>query len=341
MVDWATLSLDDRRELLSEASVKSGRAAAMLEKDAWVVWTLAWIGQSRWADDLVFKGGTSLSKVFGAIERFSEDVDLTYDIRRLLPELGDCEADPLPPNNSQADRWSDVAREALFRWVREQVIPDLLPIVRDAGLSLEDRGEEILLRYPAAADAGLGYVASSVRLEFGGRATGEPAIPAQVHCDIAAAVPAAAALFPVARIRTMAAERTFWEKLTLAHAHCLQDRPPAHRFARHWYDIASLHRAGISQAALGDQNLAQRVVDHKRRFFRPARLHGVVDYRDCLRGGLCIRPTGDQAAALAKDYAVMRDAGLLWGWVPDWDTLLAEIGEVEALVNRSLAATRA
>lgn len=80
MPDFLTLSAEDRLEALRLAEDRSGRPAHLLEKDVWVVWALQQLYNSPFADSLVFKGGTSLSKAYGVIQRFSEDVDLTYDI---------------------------------------------------------------------------------------------------------------------------------------------------------------------------------------------------------------------------------------------------------------------
>ncbi len=85
--DYLRLSKKDRGEALSFAASHSGRPAHLLEKDIWVVRTLGMLFDAPVGDHLAFKGGTSLSKVYGAIRRFSEDIDLTYDIRRLVPDL--------------------------------------------------------------------------------------------------------------------------------------------------------------------------------------------------------------------------------------------------------------
>ena len=85
---FLALSPADRRDALEVAAARSGRAVHLLEKDVWVVWTLSVLFESDFADDLVFKGGTSLSKAYQAIGRFSEDVDLTYDIRVIAPDPG-------------------------------------------------------------------------------------------------------------------------------------------------------------------------------------------------------------------------------------------------------------
>jgi len=113
------LSAADRRDALQVASDQSGRPLHLLEKDIWVVWSLERIFASSFGPKIVFKGGTSLSKAYGAIRRFSEDIDLTYDIRAIAPDLTADSADALPPTRSQEKRWSKEIKSRLADWVRD------------------------------------------------------------------------------------------------------------------------------------------------------------------------------------------------------------------------------
>ena len=106
---WFELSSADQSEALEVAAGRSGRPAHLLEKDIWVVWALSAIYDSPLGDSLTFKGGTSLSKVYKVIDRFSEDIDLTYDIRRLIPDLIG-EGSDLPVSRSQASKWTQAVR---------------------------------------------------------------------------------------------------------------------------------------------------------------------------------------------------------------------------------------
>lgn len=117
------LPAEDRREVLSIAADRSGRPAHLLEKDAWVVWALAALYGSPLGEHLVFKGGTSLSKAYGVIRRFSEDVDLTYDIRALAPELVGDNSEALPKTPSEENRWTKQVRKRLPEWVAGAVRP--------------------------------------------------------------------------------------------------------------------------------------------------------------------------------------------------------------------------
>lgn len=107
------LPVEDRREALSVAADQSGRPAHLLEKDVWVVWALAALYGSPLGEHLVFKGGTSLSKAYGVIRRFSEDVDLTYDIRAIAPDLVGENGEALPKTRSEERRWSSEVRRRL------------------------------------------------------------------------------------------------------------------------------------------------------------------------------------------------------------------------------------
>lgn len=119
------LSAQDRRDVLGVAADRSGRPAHLLEKDIWVVWALAALYGSPLGEHLVFKGGTSLSKAYKVIRRFSEDVDLTYDIRAIAPDLVGSSDEALPKTRSEEKRWSSEVRRRLPEWVSAA---DLLPI---------------------------------------------------------------------------------------------------------------------------------------------------------------------------------------------------------------------
>jgi hypothetical protein len=143
---------------------KTQRPTLLLEKDVWVVWTLGALFNSALAPDLTFKGGTSLSKAYKIIDRFSEDIDLTCDIRKLIPDLigGD---GFLPANRSQAGKWTRAVRERLPEWIATNVRPIIEAALEHDQLQarLEIGGEEndkLLLHYPALKP-GSGYCSNS------------------------------------------------------------------------------------------------------------------------------------------------------------------------------------
>jgi hypothetical protein len=185
-----SLSLEDRRDALEAASAASGRPLHLLEKDVWVVWTLAQLFDSPFGEHLVFKGGTSLSKAYQVIRRFSEDVDLTYDIRAIASDLVEKKGEALPANRSQEKKWSREIRARLEKWVAEEAAPFLSERLTAAGLAarLTIEGEKLLLAYEPLAK-GSGYVRPAVVLEFGARSTGEPWEERAITCDAAEHLP--------------------------------------------------------------------------------------------------------------------------------------------------------
>lgn len=330
------LPAEDRLEALSVAADRSGRPAHLLEKDAWVVWALATLYGSLLGEHLVFKGGTSLSKAYGVIRRFSEDVDLTYDIRALAPDLVGDNGEALPKTRSEEKRWTSAVRERLPQWVAEAVQPVIAEALAGESLSAVIRvdGEKLFIDYEATT-AGSGYVSPSVMLEFGARSTGEPASPRDVICDAAGLVDGV--VFPTARPRVMHAERTFWEKATAIHVFCLQERLRGDRFARHWHDVVRLDEAGFAAAAFADRELANAVARHKAMFFaEKAADRSQIDYASAVNGSLQLVPAGDGATALAEDYARMVDDGLLLDEAEPFETLMKRCADITARANSAV-----
>jgi hypothetical protein len=328
------LSAEDRRDALGVAADRLGRPAHLLEKDVWVVWALAALYAAPFSEQLVFKGGTSLSKAYRVIRRFSEDVDLTYDIRALAPDLVGEDGDGLPKTRSEEKRWTSAVRRRLPAWVNEAVRPTIANALAADGLAATIRveDEKLFIDYAATA-AGSGYVAPSVLLEFGARSTGEPASMCDVACDASCVIDGL--MFPEARPRVMHPERTFWEKATAIHVFCLQERLRGHRFARHWHDLVRLDEAGFAEAAFTDGELANAVARHKSMFFAERAVDGGrIDYVAAVNGGLQLVPAGAGAKALKDDYARMVDDGLLFHEAEPFEVLMARCAEIAARANR-------
>src|SRR5690606_34142289 len=119
------LADSDRIEALAFASDISGRPMHLLEKDVWVVWLLGVLFESPLASSLTFRGGTSLSKAYKVIDRFSEDIDLTYDIRQVIPDLIGNDDDAMPTSRSQGKMWTKEVRTRLPVWITEVVLPTI------------------------------------------------------------------------------------------------------------------------------------------------------------------------------------------------------------------------
>ncbi len=336
---WFALDDADRAEVLEYAAAQSGRPAHLLEKDLWVVWTLAAIYASPIADKLTFKGGTSLSKVYKVIDRFSEDIDLTYDIRALVPDLLR-DGNPIPVSPSQEKKISRVVSTRLPEWIEQTVRPVIDAALVANGLQADlriagERRDKLLIDY-RALKTGMGYISSTVQLEFGARATGEPHDFHEVACDMAPWIEGVT--FPVARPLVMAAERTFWEKATAAHVYCRQPHRSGDRYSRysrHWYDLAALAGTEHFDQAAADRQLAHQVAEHKSMFFVEKDSHGdKIDYIEAVSGSLRLVPEGTSRTALAQDFEAMREDGMFLSDPPEFDEILEICAAIEDKVNR-------
>ena len=173
---FQSLSAQDRRDALEVAASLSGRRAHLLEKDIWVVQTLSVLFDAPFGRDLVFKGGTSLAKAYHAIRRFSEDIDITYDIRGFAPDLvANAGEEALPATRSQERRWTRAIRTRLARWAQEQALPAIHAGLARGGFSarLCAEGDRISVGYEPLFDD-YRFVRPEVMVEFGARSTGEP-----------------------------------------------------------------------------------------------------------------------------------------------------------------------
>jgi hypothetical protein len=331
------LPVTDQQEALEVGSQHLGRPTDLLEKDVYVTWALAALERAPFGRHVVFKGGTSLSKAHRVIDRFSEDVDLTYDLRTFAPDVA---ADGWPRSRSQAKAWTAAIQERLGDWVISEAVPryrqtaeaDGAPVRVEASVDVRRNAFDLLLHYRRIAPSASAYVAPTVKLEFGARGTGEPHAQHTIPSD-AAAVPALSAItFPAATVSVLTAERTFWEKATAAHVYTHRTAfRGARGFARHWYDLARLHATGVAARAIADRPLAREVADWKTLFFREPG----VDYADAVAGRLQVVPHGDALDALREDYAAMRLAGLFFTTAPDFDEVMRVCTEVEAHANET------
>jgi hypothetical protein len=329
--NYLTLSRQDRLEALGVAATQSGRPVHLLEKDVWVVWALGALFTSELGEHLVFKGGTSLSKAYDVIGRFSEDIDVTYDVRKLIPELVG-EGAPIPRSNSQAKKWRDAIDKKLAAWVTHTALPVITKHAADTGVDVKVSadGAKIYIDYDPLAK-GKGYVAPRVTIEFGARSTGEPCEERPIVCD--AAEHLSELEFPTATPRAMLPKRTFWEKATAVHVYCRGDTRE-NRYARHWHDLVRLDDAGHAQAAFDDPGLAREVAEFKTRFFREKDRNGnPIDYTAAVSGDLQLVPGAEPLKELEADYKKMADDGILLDDAEDFATLMKRCAELAQRAN--------
>ena len=330
-----TLADNDRRDALAVAASISGRPTYLLEKDVWVVQTLSTLAESAFGSDLVLKGGTSLSKAYNVIHRFSEDLDVTYNIRAIAQDLVESvDGEPIPPSRKKTRTWTSAIRKRLASWVGDQALPTIEEGMSTAGLSpsIQAQKDCIYITYtPLFAD--YSFVRPEVMVEFGARSTGEPCEERLTPCDAAAYLPEVS--FPEARPLVMAAERTFWEKATAIHVFCRQQSGRGERLSRHWHDLVRLDDAGYADSAIANRPLALQVAEHKSMFFRERDVErSWVDYIAAVSGDLQLVPESNGRAVLSEDYDRMIRGGMLFADEETFDALMARSKDLENRANR-------
>lgn len=340
--DFLRLAPSGRRAIIEAGAAASRWTTDVLEKDVWLVWCLNALFLQRDAPDYAFKGGTSLSKVYAAIDRFSEDVDITVSTRH--PGILGLE-DPLDDDhsNTKRKRLNKQAAEKLTTYLRDHVGPHLAHVAatlpEGSRPTVTPEGEVVHVVYPSALPDTFeaSYLQRQVLLEFGTRGSIEPRENRTISTYLEDAVEATDELrFPTAQVMVMRAERTFWEKATLVHAEISRDRLKFRdRYARHWYDLyrLSVHDA-IGPAALSATSTFAQVIDIKAKQF-----HGAgVTYEDCGRGRLRLVPNGELLTHLHHDYRQMATSGMFVAEPPAFDDILEHLRELEHSINASCVA---
>lgn len=334
------LTLTPERRALAFEQAAAGLAvqAVILEKDFWVSWLLGLLFvQPELTPYLVFKGGTSLSKVFGVIDRFSEDIDVC-----LAPEFVGADALGFDALNSRVKR--DAAVLKMQRLCAEKVRQVVLPLLEGAiidalgaapahkwlhyELDVEAKSPILYFRYPTTQAQGFNYVRREVKLELGTLTDQQPTGHYPIQPLIASAF---AALFSdwQCEVVVLELQRTFWEKATILHAeyHRPPDSPTPDRYARHYFDMARLLALANAPLFLADKAQCERVVDWKNRVFA----RGWARYDLAQHGTFRLVPPEVRQADLARDYATMRP--MFMTEPPSFEALMMVLADAENAIN--------
>ena len=340
----ALLPADDRAALFGETGAIRGMANLIIEKDFWVCWTLKRLFelQKEDAPTLVFKGGPSLSKAFGAIRRFSEDIDLSLD-RADLGYTGERDPEREGISKKRAGKLIEDLVDDVERHIAERLLPALrAAIVLHLGepangeWSLEidaDNAQTVNFHYPAALPRagyeGTTYITPRVKLELGARGDPWPTEEKAIH-------PYAAENFPDffedpdCTVTVLSARRTFWEKATAMHAeaHRPTESPTPQYFSRHYYDLVMLLETEEGKAAAADFELLEQVAKHKSVFFRS----GWASYETAQPGTLQLMPAEARIKDLHADYRDMAPM-IFDDTPPPFDDVLARIQKLQEDIN--------
>jgi hypothetical protein len=345
MNDVALLRPEERAEIFQEtAARKSISSVVAMEKDFWVCWVLVLVFHPPLVDGMVFKGGTSLSKVYYAINRFSEDIDLSLP-REAFGFTGTHDIKP-GISRSQRDILLTEMRDACEAHVSGSLLGELsrriaaiLGAPESEAWSVEiaagDAGT-LLFAYPPALSAEAygagGYIRPIIRLEFGGR---NEVWPAETHTIRPYCIEVFPELSssPSCDVTVLAAERTFWEKSTLIHAefHRPATSVRPERVSRHYSDLARLSRQDIGVSALARPDLLRAVAHHKAAYF-PLRW---ARYDETMTGRLHLVPHEALETELRADYAAMRE--MFFDDPESFEDMMTALKELESRINERAA----
>jgi hypothetical protein len=344
MMSLAELAANERLLYLEEAAARLGLSRLVVEKDYWVTWLLGRLFEHpQLREELVFKGGTSLSKVYGAIRRFSEDIDLS-----VAPEaLGFLDFDLEQAGSRTARRKEVVAlQQACVEHVRETIQPHLeatlrralgRQALRGAWLRFEvdpASGSPVLwFDYPTKAAVAPGsnsapaYIEPAVKLELGSLTDQRPRGWRTIRSLAEEALPQLQE--PQGEVLALELERTFWEKATILHMEHYRppERPFAARLARHYSDMADLSVHPSHGSAFSSLDLLERVALHKSLFF-PA---GWARYGEARPGLLRLLPAEHRRPALERDYRAMDP--MFFGPARPFEEILALLAAAERRIN--------
>ena len=329
MKNVANLDRADREELFLVTAREKKLPEAVIEKDFWVCWTLDYLfHDSPWKDHLAFKGGTSLSKCFDLIHRFSEDIDLILDWR-----LVGCGKDEpwSERSKNQQDKFNKAVNARTEIFLAKDFSPgleaDFRTLLRDDFQISTDPADPqtICFAYPRLFSEGA--ILPIIRLEIGALAAWTPTQEATITSFAAELYPQVF-LQPCTSLRTVLPERTFWEKVTILHKEAFRTNgmiPP--RYSRHYYDLWCMAQSPVKDAAFQDLDLLWQVVAFKDRFY-PA---GSAHYELAKPGTMRLIPSEDCLPALRADYEHMKN--MIFGEKPEFEAILAEIAALELEIH--------
>jgi hypothetical protein len=333
----AQLDRSDRADLFNETAARMGLNPVIVEKDFWVCWILKHLFTiTEFSDRLVFKGGTSLSKCFNLIQRFSEDIDIAVNFEK----LGYFDTkDPRQTELSHTKR--AILLKEMLQTCRNYIIDEFLPVLvarvqeklstNDWQLQVDSAdGSIVEFAYPMSLETELDYIRPRVILELGTHAEPVPNKNYNIQPYVAEYFPN---LFsqPTCSIATVVARRTFWEKATILHAEYYRplDNPMPLRYSRHYADVAQMGKTQIVDEALEDMNLLKKVTTHKDMFYHC----GWARYDLAVPGSFRLTPPQERLAAIRRDYRDM--TAMFFNEPPKIEDILQQLSVLEKQINRS------
>ena len=330
MYNIARLTPEERENLFKNTALRKGLPESIIEKDFWVCFVLDYLfHRSKWQNNLAFKGGTSLSKAYDLIQRFSEDIDLILDWRVL--GYGFNEPWEERSKTKQLD-FNKQSVERLFVFLKEQFLPEikkdlteLLRVEANVYISENDAGT-VNFAYPSSFEDS--YVLRVIRLEIGALAAWTPTHSVTIRSYASECYPNIFSM-PDTDVLTTTAARTFWEKATILHQEAYRPEGSLipERYSRHYYDLYRMSQTNVKGEALSQPELLIKVAKFKNKFYP----RGWARYDEARIGSLKLMPAEHSLNRIASDYAKMKS--MIYGEVPSFEELLQAINHLENEIN--------
>jgi predicted nucleotidyltransferase component of viral defense system len=331
------LAMDDdrRRQIFEQTSAQMNLAEVAVEKDFWVCWTLDKLFRLPCGQHLTFKGGTSLSKAWHLIERFSEDIDIT--IHRDALGFGGDNAPHAAPSKTQRRKRLKQLKAACERYIAGTLATELYEVIvadlpKENAWSLQldaDDSQTLLFEYPSVFPVQAEYLRRWVKIEMGGRADVEPSDNVVIQSYVAEAFPDLLSNTNV-NVRAIRPERTFWEKALLLHEEGFRPDEKQRKagMARHYYDLFRMIQADVGAQAAVDMELFSNIAQHREHYFQ----YAWVDYESYQPGQLRIVPVDEQLANWKADYSSMQ-AEMFFGEVPAFEDIIDTVRQFQDSFN--------
>lgn len=325
---WIAESDETKRKAYIQIAEKVGMSPFAVEKDWWVTQTLSIIFEMEIGQHLIFKGGTSLSKAFNLIERFSEDIDLAVD-REYFGFAGEL-----------GRKARERLRKASGKYVDEVFYPDLKGKFKEKGFHNvrvelveeveSDKDRTIKIFYPNVI-ASPGYLEPKIQLEIGSRSLKEPFSLQPISSLVDEVYQESDFAQDSFQVPTVNPERTFLEKIFLLHEEFQRpaERMRVNRLSRHLYDIFKLSQSPYAEKAFGDPELYQTIVEHRYKFNRI----GHIDYNLHQPLTINIIPPEPVIAKWKADYEIMLEQMIYDENAPSFDKLIKELKQLNDKIN--------
>lgn len=337
MINIIKENLANRLLLFKDTSVTLNIPTPMIEKDFWVCFVLSKIfSDVELKQILRFKGGTSLSKGYNIIERFSEDLDIVLDASLII---GD---EPIyKQSNSKQRAFLDMVDEKSAIYISTTLKSKIEKALLDTNLKvytdeeyvqinpqykpkkIDNKSLHVVYEHSSTEE----YLRPDILLEIG-------IMSARTPWENKEILPYIATAFPELRISPIVVpivmpKRTFWDKATILHRE--HYRPTTtitpERYSRHYYDLYKLAHTNIKKQALDDQELLQDVVERKDRLYHCP----WARYEDCLMKNFRLLPNEQSKIQISQDYKAMQK--MIYGDKPNWNDILEYLAELEKEIN--------